>query len=111
MPGKTILVQSEVLGRGNDELGQILMSNYLGKLADNKDKPARLVFWNTGVKLVAEGSWALGHLKKLEQQGVDILACGTCLDFFELKDKLKVGQPTTMVSSIDFMLNSDIVCL
>lgn len=111
MAGKTILIQSEVLGRGNDELGQIIMSNFLSKLAENKDKPARLVFWNTGVKLVGEGSWALAHLKKLEQQGVAILACATCLDFFELKDKQKVGQPTNMVMSIDFMLNSDIVCL
>jgi selenium metabolism protein YedF len=108
---KTILIQSEVLGRGSDELGQILMSKFLGSLTESKDKPTRLVFWNTGVKLVAEGSWALAHLKKLEQQGVEILACGTCLDFFDLTKKQKVGKPTTMVNSIDFMLNTEIVCL
>jgi selenium metabolism protein YedF len=111
MAGKTILIQSEVLGRGNDELGMMLMSRFLDTLSDGRDKPARLVFWNTGVKLVAEGSWALGHLKKLEGQGVEILACGTCLDFFELADKIKVGKPTNMVKSIDSILNSDIVCL
>jgi selenium metabolism protein YedF len=111
MAGKTILIQSETLGRGSEELGEIIMSNFLSNLTENKDKPARLVFWNTGVKLVAEGSWALGHLKKLEQQGVEILACGTCLDFFELKGKQQVGKVTNMVKSIDFMLNTDTVCL
>jgi len=111
MSGKTILIQSEVIGRGNDELGEILMSNFLTKLAESKEKPAVLVFWHTGVKLVAQGSWALGHLKKLEQQGVEILACSTCLDFFELTDKVAVGQPTNMVKIVQSMLITDMVCL
>jgi selenium metabolism protein YedF len=111
MSGKTILIQSEVLGRGNDELGEIIMSNFLTKLAESQEKPASLVFWNTGVKLVAQGSWAIAHLKKLEQQGVEILACATCLDFFELTDKIAVGKPTNMVKSIQSILTTDIVCL
>ena len=111
MSKKTILIQSETLGRGNEELGQILMSKFLGKLTENKEKPARIVFWNAGVNLVTEGSWALEHLKKLEQQGVEILACGTCLDYFDLTKKQKAGKPTDMVKSIDAILNSDVVCL
>jgi len=111
MPSKTILIQSEVLGRGNDELGMLLMANFLRLLGESQDKPAALIFWNTGVRLVCEGSWALGHLKKLEEQGVEILACTTCLEYFELTDKLKVGKPTSMLKSIHSMLNSDMVCL
>lgn len=111
MSSKVILIQSEVLGRGNDELGELIMSNFIRLLAESPDKPASLVFWNTGVKLVCEGSWALAHLKKLEEQGVAILACSTCLDYFELTDKLKVGQPTNMVKSIDTILHQDIVTL
>jgi selenium metabolism protein YedF len=111
MSSKVILIQSEVLGRGNDELGELIMSNFLRLLVESPDKPASLVFWNTGVKLVCEGSWALAHLKKLEEQGVEILACSTCLDYFELTDKLKVGKPTNMVKSIDSMLHADMVCL
>jgi selenium metabolism protein YedF len=111
MTGKTLIIQSETLGRGNDELGEILMSNFLNKLVESKDKPVRLVFWNSGVKLAAEGSWALGPLKKLEQQGVEILACATCLDFFSLTDKLKVGKPTTMPKSVEFILDADTVCM
>jgi selenium metabolism protein YedF len=111
MSGKKILIQSEFIGRGSDELGELLMSRFLTVLTDSKVKPASLLFLNSGVKLVVEGSWALTHLKKLEEQGVEILACGTCLDFFGLTDKLKVGKPTDMVSTIDSLLNSDIVCL
>lgn len=111
MPSKTILIQSEVLGRGDDELGMLLMANFLRLLGESQDKPGALVFWNAGVRLVCEGSWALGHLKTLEGQGVEILACTTCLEYFELVDKLKVGKPTTMGESIQLMLNSDTVCL
>ena len=108
---KTILIQSDVLGRGNDELGQLLMANFLRLLGESKEKPSALIFWNTGVRLVSEGSWALEHLKALENQGVDILACRTCLEYFELTDKVKVGKPTNMLKTIESMLTSDMVCL
>jgi selenium metabolism protein YedF len=111
MPSKTFLVQSEGLGRGNDQLGLMLMANFLRLLGDSQDKPATLVFWNAGVKLVCEGSPVLVHLKKLEEQGVEILACTTCLEFYDLADKLKVGKPTTMVKSIQSMMHSEMVCL
>ncbi len=108
---KKFLIQSEVLGRGNDEVGELLMSNFLRLMVESPDKPAALIFWNTGVKLVCEGSWALVHLKKLEEQGVAILACSSCLEYFDLTDKLKVGQPTNMVKSIAALLQDDVVCL
>jgi selenium metabolism protein YedF len=111
MTSKVILIQSEVLGRGDDTLGVMLMANFLRLLGESQAKPSALVFWNTGVRLVCEGSWALAHLKKLEEQGVEILACTTCLEYFDLVDKLKVGKPTTMIKSIQSMLNSDMVCL
>ncbi len=111
MSSKVILIQSEVLGRGNDELGMMLMSNFLRLLGESPDKPASLIFWNAGVKLVCEGSRVLEHLKKLEGLGIEILACTTCLEYFDLVDKLKVGKPTTMLKSIHSMFNSDMVCL
>jgi len=111
MSSKTFLIQSEVLGHGNDELGELIMSNFLRLLEEGPDKPASLIFWNTGVKLGCEGSWALVHLKRLEEQGVEILACSTCLEYFDLTDKLAVGKPTNMVKSIATLLHDDIVCL
>ena len=111
MQSKVILIQSEGLGKGDDQLGTLLMANFLRLLGESKEKPETLVFWNTGVRLVCEDSYVLGHLKRLEDQGVEILACTTCLEYFDLVDKLKVGKPTTMVKSIQSVLNSEIVCL
>lgn len=111
MPSITILIQSEGLGRGEDKLGAILMANFLRLLGDNPDKPATLIFWNSGVHLLCQGSKVLEHLKKLEGQGVEILACTTCLEFLELTDKIKVGKPTTMAKSIQSMFSSDMICL
>lgn len=108
---KMFLIQSEGLGRGDDQLGLMLMANFLRLLGESKEKPASLVFWNTGVKLVCEGSVVLPHLEKLQAQGVEILACTTCLEYFELKDKVKVGKATTMVNSIQSLLSRDVVCL
>lgn len=111
MQSKVILIQSERLGKGDDQLGTMLMANFLRLLGESKEKPETLVFWNTGVRLVCEDSYVLGHLKRLEDQGVEILACTTCLEYFDLVDKLKVGKPTTMVKSIQSILSSEIVCL
>jgi len=108
---KVILIQSEWLGRGEDQLGKMLMASFLRLLGQSEDKPHTLVFWNTGVKLVCEGSPVLDHLMKLEAQGVEILACTTCLEYFEIMDKLKIGKPTTMVKSIQSMFSSEMVCL
>jgi selenium metabolism protein YedF len=111
MPSKTFLIQSEGLGRGDDQLGKLLMANFLRLLGESKDKPGTLVFWNAGVRLVCTDSPVLDHLKRLEQQGVEILACTTCLEYFDLVEKMKVGKPTNMVKSIQSMFNSDMVCL
>jgi len=111
MPSKTILIQSEGLGRGDDKLGTILMANFLRLLGDSQDKPRALVFWNAGVRLLCEGSKVLEHLKRLDGQGVEILACTTCLEYLELTDKIKVGKPTTMIKSIQSMFGTDMICL
>jgi selenium metabolism protein YedF len=108
---KTFLIQGEGLGRGEDKLGGLLMANFLRLLGESPEKPGAVVFWNTGVRLACEGSPVLAHLQKLQGQGVEILACTTCLEYFGLADKLKVGKPTTMVKSIQAMFSSDVVCL
>jgi selenium metabolism protein YedF len=108
---KTILIQGEGLGRGDDVLGAMLMANFLRLLGESQDKPKTIVFWNAGVRLLCEGSKVLKHIKRLESQDVEILACTTCLEFFELIDKIKVGKPSTMARSISSMFDSDMVCL
>ena len=102
---KVLLIQSEGLGRGDDRLGVLLMANFLRLLGESPLKPTRIIFWNGGVKLVCEGSQVLDHIKKLELQGVELLACTTCLEYFDLTEKLKAGKPTTMVKSIESLMN------
>jgi selenium metabolism protein YedF len=111
MSSKVILIQSEGLGRGDDALGKMLMASFLRLLGESADKPKTIVFWNGGVRLLCEGSEVLGHIKKLEGLGVEILGCTTCLEYFGLVEKQKAGKPTTMVKSIQSMMNSDMVCL
>jgi len=111
MRPKIFLVQSEGLGRGDEQLGSMLMANFLRLLGESQDKPGSLIFWNAGVRLLCEGSPVLNRLKQLEEQGVELLACSTCLEHFDLMDKLAVGKPTTMAKSIQSMLGCDVVSL
>jgi selenium metabolism protein YedF len=111
MGSKVILVQSETLGSGDETLGSLLMASFLRLLGESDEKPSTLIFWNTGVRLLCEGSEVLNHVKRIEEKGMEILACTTCLEYFDLTDKLTVGQPTTMVKSIQSMMNYDVISL
>ena len=111
MKSKHILIQSEGLGTGDEQLGKLLIANFLRLLGEKEDKPKAITFWNAGVKLVCEGSQVLEHIKKLENSGVDILACTTCLEYFDLGDKLCVGKPTTMAKSIEAMFGGEFIAL
>ena len=111
MRTKIFLIQSEGLGRGDEQMGSILMITFLRLLEESQDKPGSMIFLNTGVRLLCQGSKVLELLKRLEKQGVELLACTTCLEFFELTDSLAVGKPTNMVKTIQSMLDSDIVSL
>ncbi len=111
MRPKIFLVQSEGLGRGDEQLGSMLMANFLRLLGESQDKPGSLIFWNAGVRLLCEGSPVLNRLKQLEEQGVELLACSTCLEHFDLMNKLAVGKPTNMVKTIQAMMGDDVVSL
>jgi selenium metabolism protein YedF len=111
MRPKIFLIQSEGLGRGDEQLGSMLMVNFLRLLGESKDKPSGLIFWNAGVRLLCQGSPVLNRLKQLEEQGVELLACTTCLEHFDLMDKLAIGKPTTMATSIQSMLSCNVVGL
>jgi len=101
-----ILVASDRLGDGPEELGRLLMKNFLITLLDLQKLPDRIFFVNTGVLLTTEGSELLGALEQLGNRGVEILSCGVCLDYFQRKDKLSVGQVTNMFTIADALLTS-----
>ena len=111
MASKLFLITSDVMGRGEDKLGELLIANFLRLLGESPEKPATMIFLNSGVRLVCDGSNVLDHVRKLEEQGVEMLVCTTCLEYFDLTDKLKVGKPTTMVKSIQSMMTADVISL
>ncbi len=111
MGAKVMIVQSETLGRGEERLGSMLMANFLRLLGESEEKPGKLIFWNTGVRLLCEGSEVLEHVKRIAEKGVEVLACTTCLEYLDLTDKLAVGKPTTMFKSIQSMLDYDVISL
>ena len=111
MKSKHILIQSEVLGTGDEKLGKLLMANFLRLLAEREEKPKTIIFWNTGVNLVCKDSQVLEHIRKLQNTGVEILACTTCLEYFNLMTKLSVGKPTTMMKSIESMFDGEFITL
>ncbi|MDF2519754.1 MAG: SirA3 [Clostridia bacterium] len=98
-----IVVTSDKLGVGESELGKLLMKTYTYTLTETKPYPKAVIFINSGVKLVVEGSESLENIKKLQDIGVEIISCGTCLDFYNIKDKLKAGIVGNMYTIVEYM--------
>ncbi|MDD4802957.1 MAG: sulfurtransferase-like selenium metabolism protein YedF [Syntrophomonas sp.] len=101
-----ILVKSQFFGEGSDELGAVLMKSFLYTLTESVSRISHLIFMNSGVYLCSEGSPVLDYLREFERQGVQILSCGTCLDYFSLKEKLQVGEVTNMYNATEILLNA-----
>jgi selenium metabolism protein YedF len=101
-----VLIPSDGMGRGDEELGGILMRSFLHALNEVEPLPNTIIFLNSGVKLTVEGSVVLEDLQALEQRGVGMLACGTCLDFFGLKDRIAVGHISNMYSIAETLLGA-----
>jgi selenium metabolism protein YedF len=103
---RIILITSDLLGEGPPELGKLLMKNFIHTLLETRDTPAQMFFMNRGVLLTSEGSDMLEALEKIAGMGVEIFSCGLCLDFFDLKSKLKVGATTNMLTTVDSLLSA-----
>ncbi len=97
---KRVFIVTNRIGRGNDELGAVLMKNFLYSLARNEDKPRAVMLMNEGVRLACNGSNSLDDLALLAENGVAVKVCGTCLDFLGVKNELAVGDVGTMPDSV-----------
>ncbi len=91
-----ILIKSQFFGDGSDELGTLLMKSFLYTLTESAFNISHIILANGGVYLSTEGSPVLDYLQNMEEKGVQILSCGTCLDFYCLKEKLRVGSVSNM---------------
>lgn len=98
-----VMISKDYMGEGSEELGRILMKGYLYTLTEVMPLPKTLVFVNSGVKLACAGSDSLENLRKLEENGVEILSCGTCLDYFKLKSMLMVGGISNMYTIVEHL--------
>jgi selenium metabolism protein YedF len=91
-----IVISSDRMGRGDDELGYVLIRSFIHTMLSLEPLPQTLIFYNTGVKLTAKDSEVLDDLKKIEESGVSILVCGTCANYFGISNNLAVGAISNM---------------
>jgi len=101
-----ILVASDRLGDGADDLGRLLMKNFIITMLDLEHLPDRMLFVNSGVHLTTAGSEVLEALETLGNRGVEILSCGVCLDFYHKKDQLKAGTVTNMFTIAESLMEA-----
>ena len=101
-----VVISSDKMGSGNDELGKVLIKGCIFAITQLEELPKKMIFYNGGAKITCEGSDSLEDLKNLESQGVEIVTCGTCLDYYGMKDKLAVGTVTNMYDIVESMNNA-----
>ena len=103
---KIILISSDKLGSGSDELGRLLLKNFIITLLELQKLPEKIIFVNSGVLLTSYGSESQEPLTKLSNAGVKILSCGICLDYYGIKEKLAVGEVSNMYTIAESMFLS-----
>jgi intracellular sulfur oxidation DsrE/DsrF family protein len=100
---KTIVITSEFVGQGSDELGATLMGSFLRKLCLSEHPPKEIIFYNSAVKLLAEGSAVLDAIEMLSRKGIGLTACGTCVNYYDLHrliDPVQVGDMAGIISEL-----------
>ena len=105
--GETVmLIASDRFGEGAEELGRLLMKNFIITLVEVPETPDRMLFVNSGVLLTTEGSEVLEALAQLGNKGVEISSCGVCLVFYHCKEKLRAGTVTNMFTIAESLLKA-----
>jgi selenium metabolism protein YedF len=107
--GGVILLTADGIGQGDQDLARLLMRGFVYTLTETEHPAQRVILMNSGVKLAVAGSESLGHLRKLEERGVEVLACGTCLEFYGLTKALAVGGITNMYDIAGHLLEGPAV--
>lgn len=104
-----VVISSSCMGSGDDKLGAALMKGFVYALSQQEQLPTTILFYNGGARLTCEDAPTLEDLKSMETQGVEILTCGTCLDFYGLSDKLQVGSVTNMYAIAEKMTQAGLI--
>jgi intracellular sulfur oxidation DsrE/DsrF family protein len=109
MTKTTIILNSDSLGRGSDELGKTMTGSFLRKLWASSKKPDTIIFYNSAVHLLTEKSSVLDALTGLSKAGVDLVACQNCIGFYEIEKKIVVGRIIEMAEIVSILMKSDMV--
>ena len=96
-----IAITNDKMGSGSDDLGKILIQGFMNTIKEVSPLPQKIIFYNNGVKLTLKDSPVIDSLKELEKLGVKIQICGTCADYYEVKDKIGCGKISNMYDIID----------
>ncbi len=99
-----LMLKSSTIGDGEPDLGEKLMKSFLSQLIESGEIPAKIICLSSGIFLTTEGSYLFDILQQHEKQGTEILSCGTCLDYYDRKEKLIIGKPTNMADTVKAML-------
>ena len=105
-----VALGSDKVGQGEDELGLKLAESFVYALTEQDVKPKMIVCYNSGVFLTTKNEKTISDMKKLEEAGCEIISCGLCLDFYKLKDELKVGSITNMYRIVEILRTHHVVC-
>ena len=103
---RVVAISSDSMGRGDEELGKVLIRSYLHTLTEVDPCPDALVFFNNGVRLGTDDSAALDDLRAIKARGAKLLLCGTCINAFDLKDRIAVGEISNMYAISETMLRA-----
>ncbi len=104
-----VVISADHMGEGDDELGRTLLKGFIFALVTQEKRPRTILFYNGGARLTCEGSDSLEDLRTLAEQGVELLTCGTCLNFYGLTDKLAVGGVTNMYEIVEKQMKATLV--
>jgi len=101
-----VVYSKDRIGEGSDDLGNALVGAMLNTIKEMDTLPQKIIFINSGINLVVNGSFVIPQLKDLEKRGVDMISCGTCLDYFDKNEELAVGRVSNMMEIMEAMLNT-----
>lgn len=104
-----VVVAADHMGEGEGELGKNLLKAFLYALSQQESLPKTILFYNGGASLTCQGSLSLEDLKSMAERGVEILTCGTCLNFYGLTEKLAVGGVTNMYDIVEKQMAADVI--
>ena len=102
-----VVVKNNKMGFGNDDLGEILIKGFFSAICEIEKLPSKIIFYNSGVLLTQHSSMLISNLKKLSEQQVEIYICGACVDFFNIKENIGVGNITNMLNICEMLAKAE----